>query len=172
MKTKTYFKFPSRRLPVMTLLLVIVSLLNLAPQSTWASIETPFQANFITQFTTTLEFPLLYVTVSGKGSASYLGTTIASSGDQVVNLVDGSGTATYILTAGNGDKLTLALVVQPGGTIDVEGGVTFSGTYTVAGGTGRFHDNTGSGVFAGSALFVSPTDGIGSFSLVGLLTTR
>ena len=92
--------------------------------------------------------------------------------DQVSNLIDGSGSATYTLRADNEDTLTLALAVQPGGTLNVEGGVTFSGTYTVVRGTGRFRKNTGSGVFAGSALFLNPTEGIGSFSLVGLLITR
>jgi len=160
------------RLLVINLLLVAASLSILAPNSAWASIEAPFHGNFVTTFTTTLEFPILYVTVNGKGNATYMGTTTASTDDQVSNLIDGSGSATYTLTADNGDTLTLALAVQPGGTLNVEGGVTFSGTYTVVRGTGRFRKNTGSGVFAGSALFLNPTEGIGSFSLVGLLITR
>jgi|SRR6476646_2039668 len=153
-------------------LLASISLLTLAPRSTLASIETPFSGSFATQFTTSLEFPILHVTVAAKGKTTYMGTTTASTDDQVSNLIDGSGSATYTLRAGSRDTLTLALVVQPGGTINVEGGVIFSGTYTVVGGTGRFNDNTGSGVFAGSALFLGETEGVGSFCLVGLLMTR
>jgi hypothetical protein len=160
------------RLLVIHLLLVPASLIILPPHLARASIETPFHGNFVTKFTTTLEFPILYVTVNGKGDATYMGATTASTDDQVSNLTDGSGSATYILTADNGDTLTLALAIQPGGTLNVEGGVTFSGTYTVVRGTGRFRKNTGSGLFAGSALFLNPTEGIGSFSLVGLLITR
>jgi hypothetical protein len=162
----------SSRHPVIAFLLVAASLLILTQQSTQASIETPFHGSFATQFTTTLEFPLLYVTTNGKGNATYMHTAKASTDDQISNLIDGSGSATYTLTAANGDTLVLALVVPIGGTINVTGGVVFSGSYTVTDGTGRFHGTTGSGVFAGSALFLTETDGVGSFSLVGLLITR
>jgi hypothetical protein len=99
-----------------------------------------------------------------------MGETSAFTDDQVVNLLDGSGSATYTLTAANGDTLILALVVQPGGTINVAGGVIFSGDYTVMGGSGRFSGATGGGVFAGSALFLDETDGIGCFALVGTIS--
>ncbi len=75
--------------------------------------------------------------------------TTAFTDDQFISLIDGSGTATYTLTGKNGDTLVLSLVFPVGGTINVEGGVIFSGTYTITGGTGRFNGATGSGNFAG-----------------------
>ena len=149
----------------------------------------PFHANFITHFESVLEFPLLHVTVNAVGQATYMGRTSAFTVDQLVNLIDGSGTATYILTPAsrmaNGesgsiapaksesptiDTLVLALVVQAGGTINVEGGVIFSGSYTITGGTGRFIGATGSGVFGGSGLYLTETDGIGAFAVAGTIS--
>jgi hypothetical protein len=171
MKTRTHFKSSSRRhLASLALLLATVSLLAFAPPAARASTEAPFHANFTTQFETVLEFPILHVIVNGRGQATHMGKTSAFTDDQVVNLLDGSGSATYTLTAANGDTLILALVVQPGGTINVAGGVIFSGDYTVMGGSGRFSGATGGGVFAGSALFLDETDGIGCFALVGTIS--
>jgi hypothetical protein len=53
---------------------------------------------------------------------------------------------------------------------DVPGGITFTGNYTIAGGTGRFAAATGEGVVAGSALLNGSHSGIGSFSLSGAIT--
>ena len=163
---------PARRrhLPFLALLLATVTLLALAPQSVRASSEKPFHANFITKVKTFLEFPILHVNVHGKGNATYMGTTTAFTDDQIQNVIDGSGSATYTLTAANGDTLVLALVVPVGGTINVEGGVIFSGSYTITGGTGQFSGATGSGVFGGTGLFLTETDGIGAFALVGTIS--
>lgn len=171
MKTTTDLKSPGRRHLPSLALLVAVTLLAFAPQAARASGEKPFHANFITQFETVVEFPLLHVTVNSRGQATYMGRTTAFTDDQLVNLVDGSGTATYTLTGANGDTLVLALVVQPGGTINVEGGVIFSGSYTISGGTGRFNEATGSGVFNGSGLFLTETDGIGCFAVAGTISS-
>ena len=159
------------RLASLAFLLAIATLLTLAPQSARAGDEIPFHADFITQFESVLEYPLLHVTVNGRGQATYMGRTTAFTTDQLVNLIDGSGTATYTLTGANGDTLVLALGVPAGGTINVEGGVLFSGSYTITGGTGRFNGATGSGVFAGSALFLTETGGIGSFAVVGTISS-
>ena len=54
---------------------------------------------------------------------------------------------------------------------DVPDGITFTGNYTVAGGTGRFAGVTGSGVVAGSGFLEGPTNiGFGSISLSGGLS--
>jgi len=189
MKTKTHLKSPNRRqFPSLALLLATVTLLAVVPQSARAD-EMPFHANFITHFESVLEFPLLHVTVNAAGQTTYMGRTSALTVDQLVNLIDGSGTATYILTpasrmsnGGSGpiapaksesptiDTLILALVVQAGGTINVDGGVLFSGSYTITGGTGRFIGATGSGVFGGSGLYLTETDGIGAFALAGTIS--
>jgi hypothetical protein len=171
MKTTTNLKSLSREpLPSLALLVATVALLAFAPQSVRGG-EKEFHANFITQFESVVEFPLLHVTVNSKGRATYMGRTTAFTDDQLVNLVDGSGTATYTLTGANGDILVLALVVPVGGTINVDGGVIFSGSYTIAGGTGRFNGATGSGVFGGSGLFLTETDGIGCFAVAGTVST-
>ena len=172
MKTTTNLKSASHRhLPWLALLLATVTLLVFAPQSTRASGEKPFHANFITQVETVLEFPFLHVTVNSRGKATYMGRTTAFTDDQLVNVIDGSGSATYTLTGANGDTLVVALVVPIGGTINVDGGVIFSGSYTIVGGTGRFNGATGSGVFGGTGLFLTETDGIGAFAVVGTISS-
>ena len=171
MKTTTLKSLSRLHLPSLTLLLATVTLLPFPFQSACASGEKPFHANFITQVETVVEFPLLHVTVDSRGKATYMGRTTAFTDDQVVNLIDGSGTATYTLTGANGDTLVLALVVPVGGTINVDGGVIFSGSYTIIGGTGRFKDATGGGVFGGSGLFLTETDGIGCFAVVGTISS-
>ena len=160
-----------RHLPYFALLLATITLPAFAQQSAQASGEMPFHANFITQFDSVVEFPLLHVTVKSQGRATYMGKTTAFTDDQLVNLTDGSGSATYTLTDANGDTLVLALVVPIGGTINVTGGVIFSGSYTITGGTGRFNGATGSGAFGGSGLFLTETDGIGAFAVVGTISS-
>jgi hypothetical protein len=160
----------ARHLSSLALVFIILTLLAFAPDSARASDEMPFHANFTTKVTTFLEFPILHVKVQGKGKASYMGTTTAFTDDQIQNVIDGSGSATYTLTAANGDTLILALAVPAGGTISVEGGVIFSGTYTVNGGTGRFSGATGGGIFGGTGLFLTETDGIGAFALAGTVS--
>jgi hypothetical protein len=159
-----------RSLPFLALLLATVTLLAFTARSARASGDQPFHANFVTQFKSVVEYPNLHVTVNSRGQATYMGRTTAFTDDQLVSLIDGSGTATYTLTGANGDTVVLALVVQVGGTINVEGGVIFSGSYTITGGTGRFSGATGSGAFAGSALFLTETDGIGAFAVAGTIS--
>ena len=107
-----------------------------------------------------LEFPYLHVFVTGQGNASHLGATTAVSTDQLVNVIDGSATATYTLTGANGDTVVLAMVFQ--GT-SIPGGVTFEGTYIVSGGTGRFAGAAGSGALEGSAVFFDESTAPDSF---------
>lgn len=171
MKTTTNIKSAlPRHFPSLALLLATVTLLAFVPPSVRASGEVPFHANFITQFESVVEYPFLHVTTNGRGKATLMGKTTAFTDNQLVSLIDGSGTATYTLTGNNGDTLVLALVVQAGGTINVEGGVLFSGSYTITGGSGQFNGATGSGVFAGSALFLTETDGIGAFAVAGTIS--
>jgi hypothetical protein len=144
-----------------------MALLAFAPQPVRAGDQVPFKGSFNTEFTSVLEFPYLHITVTGDGNASHMGATDAFTDDQLVNVIDGSASATYTLTAANGDTLVLAMVFQ---ATNIPGGVTFAGDYTVTGGTGRFAGATGNGVLAGTALFTSETDGIGSFSVMGTIS--
>jgi hypothetical protein len=74
-----------------------------------AQSEKPFNANFITKFTSVVEGDFLHVTVTGPGQASYLGKSTAFTDSQFVSLIDGSITATYTWRGSGGDTLTLAL---------------------------------------------------------------
>ena len=168
MKTAIHTKFAGRRLPSLALLLAAVTLLAFAPPSAHAGFSMPFHASFITEFESTLSTPsLLYLKVTGRGSASPMGATTTISTDEVVSLIDGSATATYTVSGAHGDTLILAMVFQ---ATNVSGGVTFAGSYTVTGGTGRYSAATGSGVLAGSALFLTENEGIGSFSISGVIS--
>ena len=155
------------RLSSLTLLLVMVTLVAFAPQITRADDQVPFRGSFNTTFQIVLEFPFLYITVEGQGNVSHMGLTSAFTDNQVANLITGSTTATYTLTAPNGDTVVLEMSFQ--GT-QVPGGFTFDGDYTVTGGTGRFYGATGGGVLAGSAFFTGPSNGVGSFSVAGTIS--
>jgi hypothetical protein len=169
MKTANNTKSARRRyFPSFALLLATVTLLAFAPLPARAGPSYPFHARFITEFESVVEFPYLHFTVNGQGRATFMGPTTAVSTDQMVSMIDGSATAIYTLTSDSAgvreDTLILAMVFQ---ATDVPGGITFTGSYTITGGTGRFVVATGSGVVAGSALLVGPNNGIGSFSLSG-----
>jgi hypothetical protein len=156
------------RLSSLTLLLVMVTLVAFALQSTRADTQVPFRGGFSTTFQSVLQFPFLYVTVEGQGNVSHMGLTSAFTDDQVVNLITGSTTATYTLTAANRDTVVLGMSFQ---VTQIPGGVTFAGDYTVTGGTGRFYEATGGGVLAGSAIFTGPNNGVGSFSVAGTISS-
>lgn len=167
MKTTTNLIYASRgHLPSLALLLAVITL-AFAPQSAHAESEMPFHANFITKVDSVLEGDFLHLTVIGRGKATYVGTTTAFTDNQLVSVIDGSATATYTLTGANGDTLILEMVFQASNVTD---GVTFAGSYTVTGGTGRFAGATGSGSLAGGALFLTETDAIGAFAVVGTLS--
>ena len=75
-------------------------------------------------------------------------------------------TNTAISTAANGDELYSSFVGT--GTIGPSG-VTFSGTETFSGGTGRFIGASGSATVTGTATFTSPEAGIGQFRSAGAI---
>jgi hypothetical protein len=168
MKTTTNLKSPSRRRLFFALLFATLSLLAFTPQSTRAGNQVPFKGSFNTDVKMVLEFPFLHVFVTGQGNASHLGLTTAISTDQLVNVIDGSATATYTLTGANGDTVILAMIFQ---ATEIPGGVTFEGTYIVTGGTGRFAGAAGSGTLEGSAVFFDESTGAGFFSVVGMISS-
>lgn len=159
----------SRGLRVFCLTLLAALVVAMAPRQASAAHREPFRASFTTEFDSVVEFPYAIITVVGEGHALHMGATTASSTDQTVNLITGEGTATYTLTAANGDTVVLALEFQ---TTFVESGVTFEGTYVVIGGTGRFAGATGSGTAGGSATFTGPDNGVGSFEVSGTISRR
>jgi len=155
------------RFPSLAILSAAIVLPMLVPKPVRAQSEKPFNANFITKFTSVVEGDFLHVTVTGPGQASYLGKATAFTDSQFVSLIDGSITATYTLTGSGSDTLTIDFVGQG---VNVDGGVTFSGNYTIVSGTGRFAGATGTGFLVGGALFLSPTDGIGAFAIAGTIS--
>jgi hypothetical protein len=134
-----------------------------------ASHQVPFNAAFSTEFEFEIVYPFLYLSVTGQGIARHMGATTAITTNQIVNLEDGSATATYTLTGANGDTVVLDMIFQTTFISEVE--VTFAGDYTVAGGSGRFSGATGSGALAGSAIITGPNNGVGSFSVAGTISS-
>ena len=174
--TTNLIKLGSRRqFRFLALPLAAVTLLTFAPQPVRAGPSYPFKARFITEFDVVEESPYLHYTVNGQGIASYMGPTTAVTTDQMVSMLEGNGTAngtaTYTLSSASAgvraDTLILAMTFQ---ATNAPGGITFTGNYTITGGTGRFAGATGSGFVAGSALLDGPQSGIGSFSLSGGIT--
>ena len=73
MKTITHLKSPRRRhFPSLALLFAAVTLLAFAPQPVRAGPSYPFNAKFITQFESVLEFPFLHSRSTVSGQATYM----------------------------------------------------------------------------------------------------
>ena len=110
----------------------------------------------------------LALEIPGSGIATHLGH-ITIAGPSRVNLIDATQTATGTITAANGDRLVLDIE----GTVQFTGPdpadpVTFSGSWTVQSGTGRFQDASGSGRYSGTS--AGPTGDLtltGSISNIG-----
>ncbi len=141
----------------------------LAPTPALARDEVPFRAAFGTEVQIEFVYPFFYISVTGQGNASHLGAISAVTDNQIVNIETGSATATYTLTGANGDTVVLEMIFQT--TFLPNNAVTFEGTYTVTGGTGRFYGATGSGDLAGSAIVTGPNTAIGSFSVAGTISS-
>lgn len=158
---------PSNRLHFHCLALLAALTMAFVALPASASHPKQFRANFTTQFTSVVAFPIVHISVTGEGHALHMGRTTAVTTNQMVNLLTGAGTATYTLTAANGDTVVLEFVVA---TIFLPSGATFAGTYIVTGGTGRFAGATGSGSASGSATFTGPSNGVGSFAVDGTIS--
>lgn len=171
---KTYYwltqnRFPSHlRFATALLLAGLAAVFVSAPTPASARDQVPFRASFSTEVEIEFVYPFFYISVTGHGNASHMGATTAVTDNQVVNVIDGSATATYTFTGANGDTVVLDMIFQT--TFLPNNAVTFDGTYTVTGGTGRFDGATGSGHLAGSAISTGPNTGIGSFSVAGTIS--
>ena len=156
---------------VLAFLLMVTITLALTPRPAGATDQVPFKASFATEFETSpgSNSCLLNVTHTGVGKATHLGRSTEVTTDQVANLCTGALTATSVYTAANGD--TVASQITGRLTSMIGNTVTFAGTYTITGGTGRFEGATGAGTFSGSAVFTGPSSGIGSFALTGTISS-
>jgi hypothetical protein len=153
---------------VMVILLGILASL-LAPAAARAASETPFRAELTGQavFTPTSTPGVLANTVTGEGLASHLGRVEVSI-TEIIDLRSGAVVqrdGRMTMTAANGDALHWSYS-GAGTAPDAVGNVTFSGTYTVTGGSGRFADATGGGTYTGVGNVVS---GRASVSYTGTL---
>ena len=89
-----------------------------------------------------LQFPTLFVDAIGSGTSTHLGRfTVAYQVD--VNLLTGGGPASIHLVAANGDAIFATGLGQGSPTEDPDVSSIVE-TYTIAGGTGRFEEATGS----------------------------
>ena len=129
--------------------------------------DVPFHASIDTRPVITGSCGLGCITldIPGSGIATHLGT-VRLSGPSEVNVFTSTQTATATLSAANGDTLVLDIE----GTVQFSGPnpsdpVTFTGTWTVQSGSGRFSSAGGSGSYSGNAAGPS-----GELSLTGSLS--
>jgi len=110
------------------------------------------------------------IDIEGTCYYSHLGLT-TSVAEQII-LPGPGGTQlifnTAVYTAANGDMLFSNFVGA--GVFTSATGVSFSGTETYDGGTGRFADATGSATLVGTAEFTSPSAGVGQYSVEGTIS--
>ena len=110
------------------------------------------------------------VDLTGTCHLRHLGLSTVVASQTVMPLDNGTLLIanTGVYTAANGDQLyTNALAI---GVFTSPTSVSFSGTETYRGGTGRFEDALGSVALAGSAQFTSTTEGVGEYSVLGTLS--
>src|SRR5262245_27585311 len=115
-------------------LFVILATVFATGRNLSAGDQVPFEASFTTTFSAVTAFPFLEITVNGGGQARHLGRTNASTTNQQASLITGQVTATYTLTAANGDTLIFEMVAES--VFPATGQVIFEGTYDITGGTG------------------------------------
>jgi hypothetical protein len=138
------------------------SLTQLGTQGSAPPVELPFEGSWDTTVTppdpNTGVFQIYVV-----GRANYLGYNTGSGPSSVGPTGIQTGTTTYV--AANGDQLFMEYT-GPATPPDAEGNLSFSGTYTFVGGTGRFEDAGGTGTYAGTANLFA---GVGQVSQTGTL---
>lgn len=157
---------------------VMAAALLLLPLSAMAKDHVPIKGSFHTIHEDTFGFvpgigPIVSVVVEGSGQVSHMGRATCFTDDQLGVLMTGALSATYTVTAANGD--TLVLWLEGPSELDFPT-VTFSGAFAVLGGTGRFANATGSGVFSGWAVFEEPfglptNHGPGFFAIDGVVSS-
>jgi hypothetical protein len=138
----------------LALILCLCAVLPAARSVRAAGADRPMGGTCETTFVFTGPGPLH---IEGTCNFIHLGLTtlvaeqiVIPTGPTTVNI-----TNTVVYTAANGDELHSSFVGT--GTIDPSGSVTFSGTETFSGGTGRFHGALGSMTDVGTASLVTGT---------------
>jgi hypothetical protein len=109
------------------------------------------------------------VDLNGTCHLTHLGLTTIVASQTATPLDNGTLfiTNTVVYTAANGDQLYANFV---GIGVFTAIGVSFSGTETYRGGTGRFDNALGSVALSGTAQFTSATAGVGGFTTLGTIS--
>jgi hypothetical protein len=136
-------------------ILPLVTALALSVMTASASQNLPFRLG--DEGTITFTSPST-ATTAGTGNATHMGRirsdgglTIVGQANCIGNEVGFAAEMQDTFTAANGDKLMTAITMQ---LCPIAPGIYHGvGTYVVTGGTGRFANATGSGVFDGTANF-------------------
>jgi hypothetical protein len=103
--------------------------------------------------------------ITGTCQFAHLGRVTVETEEAFTSATTGVNTSTY--TAANGDQLyTTGSVVA---TFGPDGGVTLAGTWTAAGGTGRFAGARGTAAYTGAAQFTGLASAAGAYTLEGRL---
>lgn len=143
---------------------VMMVAMTLAPMTRAAgtSKQVPFKASFTTEFVASPDANpcILHVQHTGTGTASHLGRMTEVTNDQVASFCTGTLSGTSVHYAANGDSVVVSFTGVL--TSAIGNSVTFEGTFTVIGGTGRFNGATGGGMFNGSATFTGLNTGVGA----------
>jgi hypothetical protein len=140
-------------------ILPLLTALVLSAITANASEELPFRLG--DEGTITFTSPST-ATTAGTGNATHLGRIMSDGNLTIVgqvscadNEVGFSAEMQDTFTAANGDKVTTAITMQ---LCPIAPGIYHGvGTYVVTGGTGRFANATGSGVFDGTGNFNTGT---------------
>ncbi len=167
-----------RRFSLYTAICVTV-LTFLAPITGCSDSSTePTTRDLIGSFTTTFDF--IPIEFTDEGEIAVAQTPIQATGsfdefgnvnatlDQIVNftVIPTEMTSTAVYTMENGDELWTEAVAHSSFP-DSENNITFSGTHTITGGTGRFENATGEADVTGGANLNNMT---GYFQLEGSIT--
>jgi len=136
-----------------------VALLVLASttSSARAGEQVPFRAEYETQFTVAVNFPIASVSALGGGKATHLGRMVVESISETVNLLTGEGIASYQFTAANGDTITVEFVLI---AVPTPTGLAVSGSWEITAGSGRFAGASGLGKYTARADFAGPDFGV------------
>lgn len=140
----------------------------LGPLPAEAGAQAPFRAKFHNTLDVTVDFPIAHVSSTGEGNALHLGRMTAEAIEETVNLATGEGAARHRFTAANGDEILVDFhfLAIPNGP-----GLAVGGTWTIAGGSGRFTEATGAGTYEGAVEFTGPASALGRFAMAGTIST-
>ena len=98
--------------------------------------------------------PTCAFTISGVGQATHMGR-VSIDGPSLIDFATGVQTGTSTLNAADGSELEIEFHGSFNPTSPTD--VTFSGSWTVISGTGRFADSDGGGTYHGAASLATNT---------------